>query len=1032
MKNILNFFLAAFLVFSGANAQTYSAKIIVWDQSFVVSENPNSTETNVNVEVQLFQNDTLIPKSSNYYYEIFRRAAGIELEPFVLENEGYGSYRGGTHAYTDSTRGDVGIIDWYGVISELGEGHDITVTTDTIRTPWWKVVADQKKSDNSSYGDVKYWKGNGFTNNHSVPDTFFIPRYSPKVLLADTNLTSTGTEKYYQWYNVRTNSPDWYNNYIFLPVKPIEKITSNLIGANTSAFAIIIDSVQLTVSNTFEFLDPWLRDSTNAYGNLNRNYDAVFRKQTAPFSPNTNSSGAGSEYKGIFLNQYPFTMSDPYYMIRIKKNGDFNGKNMYFQNWSLTNAELTTPTQEVGEYYETAVVFEQSNSSVTAYYKGSLFSNHSTAFSNTSQRKVVNLSTSYGSRLFVVYESMGKIWLEYSTNNGQTWELGNNRQPLNSSSAKIPSLAAFNNSNTLAIVYQESDDGDSWITCQQYDIYTNLASSPVMIGYTRSSNANSNPVVTQSYTGNNNDARLMFAWEQNDGIHYMITRTILDTIKFGTINCDNQPKVSGTDANSYSPSLAGGWTTQNYNFHLAWSQNNTDIKYVKIQQLISSNFESINFGSIENVSSGAGYSSNYSPSIISIVSSAQSNDSRISWVGRRLIEEEGMGKNQAEGTWEYNALFRGTPVGGSNPFFQFGESDVTSSSVNKVATTYTQDLSYVVGWSQGNGNYYTKNSQLSGQTAIPGLSSGYSLQLSQSTDTIRAFAQQSNTGYYTLNQSTQGLGKMGNPLSSFSGREGIISLNAAQIYFGIGDVLVNGETVPFSDITDTTCVNTLSKMNSLLETQPFVLNSASNFTYAVQYGISDSISPLVDFASGKEVTFKVELVDLATNEVIGLYDVVKYDENNICRYKNVSYQVLTNDMSNRTVKLRLVVTPNFASQFSVANKTSNSFTLTKSGRNNKVIGYKGALGVSEFALDQNYPNPFNPATTISFAIPKAGNVRLTIFDAIGREVALLVNDYRETGRYTAAFDASKFASGMYIYKLTSGSFSEVKKMMFVK
>lgn len=85
-----------------------------------------------------------------------------------------------------------------------------------------------------------------------------------------------------------------------------------------------------------------------------------------------------------------------------------------------------------------------------------------------------------------------------------------------------------------------------------------------------------------------------------------------------------------------------------------------------------------------------------------------------------------------------------------------------------------------------------------------------------------------------------------------------------------------------------------------------------------------------------------------------------------------------------------------------------------------------------FKLDQNYPNPFNPSTKIGFALPKAGNVELKVYDILGKEVATLVNDFRQAGSYEITFDASKLTSGLYFYKLTTGSFSSVRKMMLVK
>ncbi len=86
----------------------------------------------------------------------------------------------------------------------------------------------------------------------------------------------------------------------------------------------------------------------------------------------------------------------------------------------------------------------------------------------------------------------------------------------------------------------------------------------------------------------------------------------------------------------------------------------------------------------------------------------------------------------------------------------------------------------------------------------------------------------------------------------------------------------------------------------------------------------------------------------------------------------------------------------------------------------------------QYSLDQNYPNPFNPATQIKYAIAKPGLVTLKIYDILGRQVADLVNKYQEAGKYTVNFDATRFASGVYIYRIESSSFSSVKKMMLIK
>ncbi len=88
--------------------------------------------------------------------------------------------------------------------------------------------------------------------------------------------------------------------------------------------------------------------------------------------------------------------------------------------------------------------------------------------------------------------------------------------------------------------------------------------------------------------------------------------------------------------------------------------------------------------------------------------------------------------------------------------------------------------------------------------------------------------------------------------------------------------------------------------------------------------------------------------------------------------------------------------------------------------------------VTDFVLSQNYPNPFNPATTISYRIPQNGIVVLKIYNTLGAEVATLVNEYQNAGQYAIQFNASNFASGLYVYKIQAGKFSEMKKMLLLK
>jgi len=86
----------------------------------------------------------------------------------------------------------------------------------------------------------------------------------------------------------------------------------------------------------------------------------------------------------------------------------------------------------------------------------------------------------------------------------------------------------------------------------------------------------------------------------------------------------------------------------------------------------------------------------------------------------------------------------------------------------------------------------------------------------------------------------------------------------------------------------------------------------------------------------------------------------------------------------------------------------------------------------KFTLEQNYPNPFNPTTSIKYQVESSKHIKLVVYDILGKEIATLVNEKQSPGTYEVTWDASVYPSGVYFYKLTSGDFSETKKMLMIK
>lgn len=104
--------------------------------------------------------------------------------------------------------------------------------------------------------------------------------------------------------------------------------------------------------------------------------------------------------------------------------------------------------------------------------------------------------------------------------------------------------------------------------------------------------------------------------------------------------------------------------------------------------------------------------------------------------------------------------------------------------------------------------------------------------------------------------------------------------------------------------------------------------------------------------------------------------------------------------------------------------------------NNGAFKYSSTIEVGsvvlKYDLSQNFPNPFNPSTVITYSIPVSSNVVINVYNVIGEQIKSLVNGYQEAGSYKVNFDARKLSNGIYFYKIQSGSFVEIKKMMLLK
>ena len=161
-------------------------------------------------------------------------------------------------------------------------------------------------------------------------------------------------------------------------------------------------------------------------------------------------------------------------------------------------------------------------------------------------------------------------------------------------------------------------------------------------------------------------------------------------------------------------------------------------------------------------------------------------------------------------------------------------------------------------------------------------------------------------------------------------------------------------------------------------------------------------------ASGGFVDYSISEMDgsyLLQNLQSGIYTIVSNQAN----YQDVQSNVSLDYLSSSTLDVDVSLVP-----------------LTTTGINDKPNAITG------YALKQNYPNPFNPNTVISYQIPQSSHVTLKVYNVLGQEVAVLVNENQQAGVYNYNFRAGSLASGVYIYQITAGNFVATKKLTLLK
>lgn len=689
-----------------------------------------------------------------------------------------------------------------------------------------------------------------------------------------------------------------------------------------------------------------------------------------------------------------------------------NGKNFYFLNW---NDGTTTPSNNFSG--------TQSSQSKIANYKGAQYSNNSNAYKSSSQRKFVYNQGNYCR--VSVYESLGKIWLEGSYDDGETWEILNNGKPLSGSgTASDPSLVSSGSS--VLVVFQENNDIRVIIySLNRPDADPIKENKIVHTLYT----ANAKPVIEKQNNYNNNTELYLIVWKEDyvnpfssPGLYYRCLEKSGSGYTYNFIN--NRTKISNTDANSTNPTLAAKY---NHDYlHIAWEQQlntyESEIRYYKINR---SSTNTLSFSHYYKPSLGNVFLINSYPTMTVV----ETGGMYLVWVGSSHESEDPPFK-------QVIMRCRHTANYWYSTFYKYG-SAVNNVSINsaEVSNQYYYGLAWV---ENGSTNYY-KAPTISGIQTLN--TNGNYVQLANglgSVNNMQAMTFKNTIVPYAFTVSEKfgtGLSKT-NSSQDIEGREGLVSYptkdNAETeiYYFTISDIKVDGKPIKFVELHDTVMVKNIDDLNKYLTTESFELSSLSELTYNASFGLADGEKETKQITNGKKVKFRVELVGAEDKKVLGIYEQVDFKSGtNESKNKN-TYKITPKLKKNNKVSLRLVVEDDDKGQYLISSILSKSSVLGKAGA--VEIVNSGNLIVEEYQLTQNYPNPFNPQTTINYQLPKDGLVTLKVYDALGKEVAELVNGYKSSGSYNVTFDGSNLASGIYFYKITSGEFTSTKKLMLMK
>ncbi len=752
---------------------------------------------------------------------------------------------------------------------------------------------------------------------------------------------------------------------------------------------------------------------------------------------NNLEGGSGGQYtvtwdkqpsNGITLNSgeiynafnYDLTTQDEYTITSGQIPQGLYGTDWTFSNWE-NNSTSAERTEKI----------TSSNKDFTANYKGHFRSNSVDAFGKNTQSKLFRDDNGI---YHLFYISMEKLWYTHSLTTNFTG--GWSQEEIFCLDLDIvKSFSADILGNKIVFVYEANSpqSEDCGIFFFYYNTQTQrFIDDAIITSIDPAFLGNALPVI--SYTPN--EQFILYKKDSNSPLKYVRRYLTLN----GWSNWEPETDLPYSNSFSSSPSIAGiknlGTAGQTDAIHIVFQGSERSIKYL-YSKLQGNNRE---FSHYADISAGSGYYYNQSPSIsllgdflplVSWTASPQAfsqkakNEMGVSSLSR-------MKARTISGSFVWGSFFET----GDNVDYTFTKSAASSTSEGVISWSENDGTSSK--YARRSGTAYLPKNYCFGQSGIQiGISNGTSLSEMKAvllnTSGLPYVVNASSANFSTPIACAAGVGgtsKITSGTDITFGRSGVVIKNGVEFIYNIGDILAGDSVISFIDHPDTLLYSSAEELNDVVRSSDFYLSPNttlffSNFYYVNNKENADSLLTETDM-----VNFRAELVKSVNDQVVGTFDNITYNINNLDDYDNINYQVDLANIDQGDYYLRLVSEVEGSAEYNLSDLQNNISNLER--KNYKEVYFTGDELPSAYYLSQNYPNPYNPATTINYQLPQNGFVILKVYDILGKEVTTLVNEQKTQGRYSIHFNASQLASGVYIYQLRVNDYVSSKKMLLLK